>query len=44
MTLAKEINKKLDAMLLAMDQLNEMEKELHPDAELKCIETGEEVT
>ena len=44
MTLAKEINEKLDEMLLAMNQLNEMERDLDTDATLECIETGEEVT
>ena len=44
MTLAEEINEKLDEMLLAMNQLNDMEKELDTDATLECIETGERVT
>lgn len=44
MTLAREINKKLDEILSVQSQLNEIENELAPDAQLNNTETGEPVT
>jgi len=43
MTLAREINKKLDEMLLVQSQIKEL-NELAPDAEFNNKETGEKVT
>ena len=44
MSLAREINKKLDELLLVQSQLDEIENELAPDAQLNNTETGEVVT
>jgi len=44
MTLAKEINEKLDAMLSAMDELRELEVEIDDDLEFENKETGQIVT
>tara|TARA_Y100001937_G_scaffold18818_1_gene25980 strand:- start:1377 stop:1721 length:345 start_codon:yes stop_codon:yes gene_type:complete len=44
MTLAKEINEKLDAILLAMDELRELEVEIDDDLEFENKETGQIVT
>jgi len=44
MTLAKEINEKLDEMLLVQAQINEIKNDLAPDAQLNNTETGEVVT
>ena len=44
MTLAREINKKLDELLLVQSQLIEIENELAPDAQLNNTETGKPVT
>jgi len=44
MTLAKEINQKLDEILLVKSQIKELENDLAPDAELNNTETGEVVT
>jgi len=43
MTLAREINKKLDKILLVQAQIKEL-NELAPDAQLNNTETGEPVT
>jgi len=43
MTLAREINKKLDEMLLVQSQIKEI-NELAPDAEFNNKKTGEKVT
>jgi len=43
MTLAKEINKKLDEILLVRSQMKELD-ELAPDAQLNNTETGKQVT
>ena len=44
MTLAKEINEKLDAILSAMDELRELEVEIDDDLEFENKETGQIVT
>ena len=44
MTLAKEINEKLDAMISAMDELRELEVEIDDDLEFENKETGQIVT
>ena len=44
MTLAKEINEKLDAMILAMNDLHELELEIDDDLEFENKETGQIVT
>ena len=44
MTLAKEINEKLDAMISAMNELHELEVEIDDDLEFKNKETGQIVT
>ena len=44
MTLAKEINEKLDKMLSAMDELRELEVEIDDDLEFENKETGQIVT
>tara|TARA_A100000172_G_scaffold79932_2_gene68173 strand:+ start:178 stop:522 length:345 start_codon:yes stop_codon:yes gene_type:complete len=44
MTLAKEINEKLDAILSAMDELRELEAEIDDDLEFENKETGQIVT
>lgn len=44
MTLAKEINEKLDAILSAMDELRELELEIDDDLEFENKETGQIVT
>ena len=41
---AREINKKLDEILLLQDQINELESEVSKEATLKNVETGEPVT
>jgi hypothetical protein len=43
MTLAREINEKLDKMLVVQAQLKEL-KDIAPDAEFNNKETGEKVT
>jgi len=44
MTLAKEINEKLDAILSVMDELRELEVEIDDDLEFENKETGQVVT
>ena len=44
MTLAREINKKLDEMILVQAQLDEINNDLAPEAQLNNAETGETVT
>ena len=44
MTLAKEINEKLDAMISAMNDLRELEVEIDDDLEFENKETGQIVT
>ena len=44
MTLAKEINEKLDAMLSAMNDLHELELEIDDDLEFENKDTGQIVT
>ena len=44
MTLAKEINQKLDEILLVKSQIKEVENDLAPDALFNNSETGESVT
>ena len=44
MTLAKEINEKLDAILSAMEELRELEVEIDDDLEFENKETGQIVT
>tara|TARA_R100000664_G_C2696950_1_gene98802 strand:- start:167 stop:469 length:303 start_codon:yes stop_codon:yes gene_type:complete len=44
MTLAKEINEKLDAMISAMNELHELEVEIDDDLEFENKETGQIVT
>ena len=44
MTLAKEINDKLDAMLSAMNDLHELESEIDDDLEFENKDTGQIVT
>ena len=44
MNLAKQINKKLDEILLVQSQIKELENDLAPDAQLNNTETGETVT
>ena len=44
MTLAKEINEKLDAMLSAMNDLHELESEIDDDLEFENKYTGQIVT
>lgn len=44
MTLAKEINEKLDAMLSAMNDLHELESEIDDDLEFENKDTGQIVT
>ena len=44
MTLAIEINEKLDAILSAMDELRELEVEIDDDLEFENKETGQIVT
>ena len=44
MTLAKEINEKLDAILSAMNELRELEVEIDDDLEFENKETGQIVT
>ena len=44
MNLAKQINKKLDEILLVKSQINELENDLAPDAQLNNTETGEPVS
>ena len=44
MTLAKEINEKLDAMISAMNELRELEVEIDDDLEFENKETGQIVT
>ena len=44
MTLAKEINEKLDAMLSTMNDLHELELEIDDDLEFENKDTGQIVT
>tara|TARA_Y100000310_G_scaffold345122_1_gene461981 strand:- start:1556 stop:1900 length:345 start_codon:yes stop_codon:yes gene_type:complete len=44
MNLAKQINKKLDEILLVQSQLDQIQNGLAPDAQLNNAETGEPVT
>ena len=44
MTLAKEINKKLDELLFVQSQMDELENDLAPDAQLNNTKTGEVIT
>ena len=44
MSLAREINEKLDKIIAVQHQISEIENDLAPDAKLNNIETGEVVT
>tara|TARA_R110002051_G_C8617477_1_gene482790 strand:- start:566 stop:910 length:345 start_codon:yes stop_codon:yes gene_type:complete len=44
MTVAREINKKLDEILFIQSQIKEINNDLAPDAQLNDIESGEPVT
>ncbi len=44
MTLAKEVNKKLDELLFVQSQIDELENDLVDNTQLNNIETGEVVT
>ena len=44
MTLAKEVNKKLDELLFVQSQIDEVENDLIDNTQLNNIETGEIIT
>jgi len=44
MTLAKEVNKKLDELLFVQSQIDQLENDLAPDTQLNNTETGEIIT
>jgi len=44
MSLAREINKKLDEIIVLKDSIEEFKKEIESGASVKNVETGEEVS